>query len=163
VTQFAHHHETSAIVAAPPDAVFAHVDDPARLSAHMEKSSWAMGGGRMTLALDAAGGRSPGSRVRIAGRAFGLELSLEEIVTERNAPYRKVWQTTASPKLLVIGEYRMGFDVAPRGTGSLLRVFIDYALPEKRAERWLGRLFGQFYARWCTRRMVDDAVIHFGG
>jgi hypothetical protein len=40
-------------------------------------------------------------------------------------------------------------------------VFIDYAFPEQGLARWLGRLFGRYYARWCTRRMVADAVRHF--
>ena len=26
---------------------------------------------------------------------------------------------------------------------------------------WLGRAFGRAYARWCTERMVSDAVRHF--
>jgi hypothetical protein len=55
----------------------------------------------------------------------------------------------------------MGFEIEPQGTGSTLRVFIDYALPEAPPVRWLGRLFSRHYARWCTRRMVSDAVTHF--
>ena len=64
-------------------------------------------------------------------------------------------------ELAVDGAYRMGFDVAAQGSGSLLRVFIDYALPEALPGRWLGRAFGRVYARWCTERMVSDAVRHF--
>jgi hypothetical protein len=41
-------------------------------------------------------------------------------------------------------------------------VFIDYALPARALARWLGRTFGGAYARWCTHRMVRDAVAHFG-
>ncbi len=26
--------------------------------------------------------------------------------------------------------------------------------------RWLGQLFGQYYAKWCTHQMLDDAVNH---
>jgi len=70
-------------------------------------------------------------------------------------------ETTGAPKLLAIGHYRMGFELSPQGNGSMLRVFIEYALPEMAPARWLGRLFGKRYARWCTQRMVDDAVRHF--
>ena len=160
--EFERHHESSAVIAAPVDAVFAYVDDPARLSSHMEKSSWAMGGGAMNLDVDEQRGRKVGSRIRFAGHAFGIPLELNEIVTERDAPRRKVWQTTGSPKLLVIGPYRMGFEVAPRGDGCTLRVFIDYRLPEACGERWLGRVFGPLYAKWCTQRMVHDTALHFG-
>jgi hypothetical protein len=55
----------------------------------------------------------------------------------------------------------MGYEIAPQGGGSQFRVFIDYALPEVRPARWFGWIFGGIYARWCTRRMVNDAVAHF--
>ena len=115
----------------------------------------------METELDEGRGQKVGSRIRLSGRVFGVELSVEEIVTERNPPRRKVWETTGAPKLLVIGHYRMGFELSPQGNGSMLRVFIEYALPERGLARWLGRLFGRYYARWCTRQMVDDAVKRF--
>jgi hypothetical protein len=156
-----HRHESRGIVGAPPERVFAHVDDHARLSSHMSESSWMMGGGRMQVRLDADGGKKVGSRIRLAGRVFGIELSVEEVVTGRDPPRRKVWETTGSPRLLVIGHYRMGFELSPRGSDSVLRVFIEYALPAQAPARWLGRMFGSYYARWCTQRMVDDAVEYF--
>lgn len=115
----------------------------------------------METKLDDGRGQKVGSRIRLAGRVFGVELSVEEIVTLRNPPQRKVWETTSAPQLLVIGHYRMGFELSPQGNGSMLRVFIEYALPERGPARWLGSLFGRYYARWCTQRMVDDAVEHF--
>jgi len=45
------------------------------------------------------------------------------------------------PELLVIGHYRMGFEITPSEPATALRVFIDYALPDKPAARWLGHLF----------------------
>ncbi len=108
-------------------------------------------------------GKVVGSHIRMSGKILGLELSLDEVVTERQPPIRKVWETVGSPRLLVIGPYRMGFEVVPSGNGSRFRVFIDYALPPRWPARWLGRLFGGYYARWCTRTMVDDAVRQFAG
>ena len=115
----------------------------------------------MRVEVDAGLGQKVGSRIRLAGRVLGIELSVEEVVTERNPPFRKVWETTGSPRLLVIGDYRMGFELSPRGSESTLRVFIDYALPESAPAHWLGRLFGRYYAKWCTQQMVDGAVKHF--
>ena len=155
------HHESSAFVPAPVEKVFGYVDDHRRLSSHMSKSSWMTGGGRMEIGLDDSRGQSVGARLRLSGRAFGVPLSLEEIVTEREPPRRKVWETTGAPKLLVIGAYRMGFELTPQGNGSVLRVYIDYALPEQAPQRWLGSLFAKSYARWCTGQMVRDAVEHF--
>lgn len=158
---FSNHFERSVFVAAPPDVVFAYADDPRRLSSHMNKSSWMMGGGRMRTELDAGRGQTVGSRIRLNGRVFGFALSLEQVVIERVPPQRKSWQTIGVPRLLVIGHYRMGFELAPRENGSVLRVYIDYALPEGAPARWLGILLARYYAGWCTQRMVDDAVKRF--
>ena len=146
---------------APRERVFAYVDDPTRVSSHMSKSSRMMGGSRMRIELDDDRGQRVGSRIRLSGRIFGLRLSLEEVVTEHNFPHRKVWETTGTPNLLVIGHYRMGFEIGSRDNGSLLRVFIDYGLPHGVLTGWLGYLLGPVYARWCTQQMVKDTIKHF--
>lgn len=156
-----HRAESNAAVSASPNQVFALIDDHNRLASHMSQSSWQMGGGSMKTILDESSGQKVGSHVRMSGRVFGIKLSLDEVVTERDPPTRKVWETVGTPRLLVIGSYRMGFELTPGATGSQLRVFIEYALPIPWVEHWLGRLFGGYYARWCTRRMVDDAVQYF--
>ena len=115
----------------------------------------------MAIEFDASEGRAVGAKIRLRGRVVGIPLFVEESITERKPPLRKVWETTGAPKLLVISQYRMGFEIAPKAQSSQLRVFIDYALPDGSYSRWLGRLFGHFYARWCTQRMADDAASHF--
>ena len=155
------YYEHEAFVAAPPEQLFAYVDDQARLSSHMSQSSWKMGGGEMRIESDEGRGQAVGSKLRLSGYVLGIKLIVEEVVTERTPPQRKVWETIGQPRLLVIGHYRMGFEIAPRDRGSLFRVFIDYALPEKGLARWLGILFGRFYARWCTKQMANDTAKHF--
>jgi hypothetical protein len=155
------HFECSVVVNAPAEAVFSRLDDPRLLSAHMSRSSWMTAGSRMALELDASQGGAVGASIRMGGRVLGIALSLEEIVTERNPPRRKVWKTTGTPRLLVIGHYRMGYDLTPQGNSCLFRVFIDWALPEAPPARWLGRVFGGLYARWCTGRMASDAEEYF--
>lgn len=118
-------------------------------------------GSRMSIEVDANGGRAIGSRIRMHGSMLGISIALEEVITERQAPHRKVWRTIGTSKLLIMAHYRMGFEVTPRGESSLLHVFIDYSLPTSVPGSWLGRLFGSVYAHWCTNRMVDDAVKHF--
>jgi hypothetical protein len=155
------HHETSAFLPCSAERAFSQLDDHRRLSSHMSKPSWKMGGGRMQIEFDAAQGKSVGSRIRLAERVFGVDICVDEVVVEHRPPVRKVWETVGSPRLLVIGHYRMGFELTPQATGSVLRVFIDYSLPETMPGRWLGRLLGLQYAKWCTQQMVDDAVKHF--
>lgn len=154
------HHESAVTLSAAPEAAFAYLDNFKKLSAHMEKASAAMMGSKMTISTDALGGRVVGSRVRMDGRVLGITLSLEEVVIERQPPSNKTWQTVEA-KLLLIGQYRLGFALSPNANGSLLRVFIDYDLPHQGLTRWLGTLFGKTYARWCTSQMANDAVAHF--
>ena len=154
------HYESAVTLDTSPETAFAYLDDFKQLSAHMEKSSAMMMGSRMTITSDALDGRAVGSKVRMDGRMVGMALSLEEVVTERQPPFRKAWRTIDA-KLLVIGQYRLGFALSPSGDRSLLRVFIDYELPQQGLARWLGKLFGKTYARWCTERMANDAAGHF--
>ena len=152
------HNESSALVSASREQIFAYLDDHKRLTLHMSQRSWRMGWSSMRTIFDAFAGQEIGSHIRMSGRILGLKLSLNEVVTEREPPARKVWETIGAPRLLVIGPYRMGFELTSQGNGSLLRVFIEYALPSSWPEHWLGWLFGGYYARWCTQRMVNDAV-----
>jgi hypothetical protein len=155
------HDESTAFARAAVDRVFAHLDDPRALSAHMGESSMMMMGSRMSINVDADGGRIVGSKIRMDGRMMGIPLSLEEVITERQVPSRKVWETIGTPKLLIIAHYRMGFELTPNGDSSMVRVFIDYSLPTTAPGSWLGRLLGGVYARWCTKQMADDAARHF--
>ena len=116
----------------------------------------------MSINVDADGGHEVGSKISMHGRMLGIPLSLEEVITERQVPSRKIWETIGTPKLLVIAHYRMGFDVAPRGESSMVRVFMDYSVPTTVPGSWLGRLLGGVYARWCTKQMADSAASHFG-
>ena len=155
------HMEASAHVAAEPHRVFALLDDQTRLAEHMGKPSLMMGGGKMTYELDEQKGQAVGSHIRMGGSAFGLRLFLDEVVTERIPPRRKVWQTVGTPRLVVIGTYEMGFELTGADAGSALRVWIDYDLPPRGLGRFVPAL-GDAYARWCVKQMASDAVRAFG-
>jgi uncharacterized protein YndB with AHSA1/START domain len=155
------HCEVAGTVAASAEQVFNFLDDPALLTAHMSRSSWTMGGGRMELKLDGGAGRRVGSTMTLTGHAFGLALYLQEVITERNVPSRKVWQTIGTPRLWVIAQYRLGFEIKPQADGSWVRVFIEYALPTSGFSRWLAPPLASGYAKWCTRKMLGDARAHF--
>lgn len=160
-TSYPRHAEHEAFVSALPEALFAYLDDQSHLSAHMSERSWMMGGGRMDISTDDGGGRRVGSRLALEGRVLGMRLHVEGIVTDREPPWRKRWETVGEPRLLIIGAYRMGLTITPEADGARLRIDIDYALPIRGFGVLLGRLFGPFYARWCTAQMVGDAVRHF--
>ena len=160
MTRFPFHHETTVMLQAQPQVAFAYLDDFNNLSSHMAKRSAMMLGSSMSITTDELGGRDVGSKVRMRGQTVGIPVSLAEIVTERDPPIRKAWETVEA-NLLVIGQYRLGFDLSAPGQKSELRVFIDYDLPPSGAGRWLGSALGKIYARWCTERMANDAAAHF--
>lgn len=149
-------------VAAFPAELFAYLDDHERLGAHMMQSTAMMAGSAIAFTFDDGKGRALGSRIEMRGKVLGFSLTVSEIVTEREIPERKAWETQGSPRLLVIGAYRMGFQIAPEGAGSRLTVFIDYDLPNG-PWRLLGFIAGRFYARWCVQSMARDAARAFAG
>ena len=158
---FPFHHESTGQANAPVEQVFAFLDDLTALAAHMGESSMMMLGSRMSINVGAGGGRLIGSKVRMEGRVLGIRLSLEEVITKRQVPAMKVWETLEVPKRRVISRYRKGFELTRNAVSSLVRVAIDCALPITAPGSWLGALLGAAYARWCTKQMVIGAARHF--
>lgn len=152
-------YETSALIKNNPREVFDYVDDHTRFSSHMGSSSWMMGGGHMKVLMDPKHGREVGSHIQMKGKVFGIPVYLDEVITKREAPYMKTWETVGSPNLLVVGHYRMEIKIEPVEQGSILYISIDYDLPEKNA--WLGSLFGSVYAKWCVGQMLDGTSRYF--
>ena len=153
------HYQNSKLIPAGTADVFAFIDDHTRLSSHMDKPSWMMGGGRVNTSIDAGHGQEVGSHIRMNGKAFGISIFLDEVITRHEPPRLKMWETVGTPKLLVIGNYQMKVEIEPRKGGSLLSGIIDYDLPETNV--WLGKLFSGIYAKWCIQQMLKDAYNHF--
>lgn len=153
------HYEESAFISASPQDIFVFADDPMHFSAHMNESSMMMGGGKMETLVDEGQGKKLGSHIIMKGKAFGISLYLDEVITIHEPPYKKAWKTVGEVKLLVIGDYTLGFEITPQQNGSNFKVFIDYAMPKKNV--WMGKLFGKMYAKWCVRQMVQGTVNHF--
>ena len=114
----------------------------------------------MVYDFDEGRGQTVGSHIRMSGRAFGVDLFLDEVITHRDPPHRKVWRTVGAPKLIIIGSCEMGFRIIPDAAGSRLTVWIDYDLPDRGPGRWAPAI-AAYYGRWCVRRMVSDALVAF--
>jgi hypothetical protein len=155
------HHESSVVISASPDEAFNYADDHENFSSHMNRSSWMMGGGKMETTFDEGHGQKVGSHIQMTGEVFGIGLSLDEVVTIHEPPSQKAWQTVGTPKLLVIGDYKMGFEITPDNQDSNLKVYIDYELPKSQPSRWLGHMFSGMYAKWCVKQMVSGVKEHF--
>lgn len=155
------HFVRSTPVRATPQEVFDYLDDPERIGAHMSGGSLMMAGGGMRYLLDADRGRTVGSVIRMEGRMAGLSLRVEEAITERLPPARKVWETVGPQRMIVIEDYRLGFETQKAAEGTELRVFIDYTVPSGLAGRILGPILAPLYARWCVSRITDGTREHF--
>lgn len=126
----------------------------------MNKSSWMMGGGKMTTEVDEGKGQVVGSHIKMSGKIMGFNLFLDEVIAERLRPTRKVWKTVGRPSLLVIGNYQMGIELTPKSDKTNLKVFIDYDLPSG-GYKTLGIIFGDIYANWCIKQMLTGVIDHF--
>ena len=146
----------------PAEMVFAFLDDQENLSSHMRKPSAMMFGTSMQIAMETDHTTSVGSRFGFTGSILGVPLKVDEVVIARNPPLSKRWETIGELTLWVMGRYSMGFDLEPLGTRCELRVYVAYTWASGILGGLLSRLFGRFYASWCTRRMVNDATKHFG-
>ena len=154
---YAQHDEVSVEVDAEPAVLFDYLDDHERLAAHMNKPSMMMMGGRMFYEFDTARGRTVGSVIRMGGSFLWITLFVEEVITEHTRPQRKTWETRGAPHLIIIGGYRMGFEIEQEHGVSRLRVLVDYDLPRSLIGRILGTFLAPVYARWCVERMAKDA------
>lgn len=158
--KYRRHSQASVILPAGAKRLFEYLDNHENLSGHMEsKKSLMMLGGSMHLILDENRGQVVGSHIKMDGKVLGIPLHLDEVVTERTPFRRKVWETVVAD-LLVIGHYRLGFDIEPVDTDtSKLLVHISYNLPSSTA--FLGLFGGAPYARWCVKQMVSAAIKMF--
>lgn len=156
------HYEDTVTVSADPETVFSYADDHRNFSSHMNKSSWMMGGGSMKTETDEGNGQRVGSHIRMNGTVFGINLSLDEVVIEHEPPHRKAWETVGDVNLLVIDQYKLGFEITPRDNASNLKVYIDYDLSKSWKTQLLGRMFGGMYAKWCVGQMANGTRKHFG-
>jgi hypothetical protein len=154
------HYEEAIILKASQREVFTFVDDHRNFSSHMNKSSWMMGGGKFTTEIDKDNFQKVGSHIKMKGTILGIQLYLDEVVSERSIPYSKQWETMGAPRLLVIGSYIMAFEVKPDGERSKFTVSIDYVLPKGFFSSVLGLLFGAVYAQWCVRQMISGVRAH---
>jgi hypothetical protein len=162
LNNFERHYAETVTLDAKAEDVFAFADDFTKLSSHMDKSSMMMMGSSMQTSFDEGLGRAVGSHVQMSGKILGRTLFLDEVVRQREPPHRKEWETVGTPRLLVIGSYRLGFDVSTTGKRANLSVFIGYNLPATPGQRLLGNILGPVYAKWCVRQMIDGARVNFG-
>jgi hypothetical protein len=150
---YTHHAEANKVVDRPMHQVFARLDDLVWQSAVRHSGRISLS----TVQVDERMGRKVGSLNMLEARFFGMRLVREEVVIERVPPARKRWITVGEPRMLVIGSYRMGFDLASVHGGTRVTVVMDYNLPSRGLGIIIGRLFSRAYANSRTREVLARA------
>lgn len=143
-------------IQAPPEMVFAHMDNISNIGWHMSsESSMPMMGGRLRLeVIDDREGI--GATYRWKGRVVGMAIDIKETVTEWARNKEKTWQTVEKPKMIAMSDYSMHLLLTPTGRGTRVLFEIDYSLP-KTPWGWIaGKLLASKYARWCLQRACED-------
>lgn len=152
------HYEDSIFMPAPAQDVLDYVDDHSNYYSHVIKFS-RMVGGSMDLQMDDSHGQSVGSHIRLSGKVLGRSLSPEEVITKREPPHIKTWETVGIPKFLIVGQYQYNVQIEPQGNGSVLRVTF-YSDPPKESGA-LRRLFSKAYTKLCAREMIGVTRDYF--
>lgn len=144
-------------ILAPPDKVFAHMDDINNVGWHMSgESSMPMMGSRLRLEV-IDGRKGVGATYRWKGSVMGMVIDIKESVTKWIGNKEKTWQTIGKPKMIVMSEYTMHLLLTPTERGTRVMFEIDYSLP-KTPWGWItGMLLASRYAKWCLRRACEDA------
>jgi len=150
----------TAVIEAPAERVFAHVDDIRNLAGHMSgQGSMTMLGSKLALEIVSQIPTGIGATYRYSGRVIGLAIDFSETVTKYVPGREKVWRTIGTPRLIIIDSYEMGLRVEPLAeAGSRLTLTFNYELPRSGLRRMLGRLLASAYARWCLGSMVEGTV-----
>lgn len=153
-------YENSIVVFAEKEKVFEYLDDPIKLSRHMNESSLMMAGSKMVTKIDSGNGREVGSIIEMSGKMMGVNIYLKEEIIERKVNEKKTWKTVGEQKLIILDRYRMGFYLDEAGAGTKVTIFIVYYLPKSIFKNILGLVFGNWYARWCVDQMLKDLVVY---
>ncbi len=91
-------------------------------------------------------------------------INLNQLSRISLSPMRIFFPPADQPRLTPSrGTHRMRFAITSGRGDLLLRVEIDYEIPPHGLARVLGQLFGRSYAKWCTKKMVQDAQEVFPG
>jgi len=93
---------------------------------------------------------------------LGLPLDFTTTVTSWLPEREKVVETTGRPRLIVIRDFQIRSSIARVDGSTRVAFALAYNLPEGRVGRLLGRALAGPYARWCLRRIAQDARAALG-
>lgn len=148
-------HKTIAIQA-PPEKVFAQMDDFSKTGMHMSENSMMMMGSKLTLEQLSPNAVGLNAKYRWYGKMMGMNMDFTQVVTKWMPPKLKEWETIGDAQIIIMRWYRMGFEITPSENGTMVTISIAYEPPKGWFYRLLSFLFGGIYCNWCLNNMLND-------
>jgi hypothetical protein len=88
-----------------------------------------------------------------------MPIDFSETVVKYVKNKERIWRTIGEPKIIIIGDYEMGFRLTPSHDGTRLKIYISYDLPKPLFGKILGWLLSGWYSKWCLNNMATDAKV----
>lgn len=145
------------VYAASPEEVFDCLDDLGVTGAHMTKSPMPMMGGKMKIEFLSAHKTGVNARYRCTGKVLWMPLDFTVVVTEWVNGREKSWETTGTPRLIIMSWFKIDLVVAGNDLRSRARLSISYEKPRGLLNRALCFFLADWYCRWCLQQMLNDA------
>jgi hypothetical protein len=144
-------------ISAPPDKVFAMIDDLGVTGMHMTKSSAMMMGSKLNLEYLTTNHTGLGSKYRWTGKMMGMKMDFTVEVTKWIKGNEKTWETIGEARMIIYSWYRMHLLVKTIENGSEAELSITYERPKGWFAKIISFLFADWYCNWCLKNMLKDA------
>lgn len=132
------------------------MDDLSKTGMHMSENSIMMMGSKLVLEQMPGPSKGVGATFHWNGKVMGMPVDIIETVTKWVENKEKVWETIGSPKIIILGWYRMRLKTASANEGTNTSLQIEYTEPKGWFYKILSFLFAGWYGRWCLNNMLYD-------
>ena len=149
------------IIPVLPENVFSFMDDVSKTGMHMSENSMMMMGSKLILEQIPGPSKGIGATFHWYGKVMRMPVDITETVTTWRENREKVWETTGTPKIILLGWYRMILKTEPAKDGTCVSLQIDYTQPNGWFYKILYFFLSNWYCNWCLSNMLNDCKKSF--
>lgn len=92
---------------------------------------------------------------------MGFKMDFTVLTTKWEKGKEKVWETIGPAKMVILEWYQMQLVITEEGLNTRADLSIKYTKPRKFFYRGVGFLLAKPYAKWCLKKMLNDAKKYF--
>lgn len=115
------------LVSASPERVFAFLDDPRKVGAHMQGGGMGVRLQFETLSENFTG---VGATHRWHGKAVGMKIDYTTVVEKWTMNKERASHTIGTPKMVIMSGFKMRWNLVPANGGTRIDIDFEYTLPE---------------------------------